>query len=503
MPLLTLPGPARAVVESPHYKWWVYAAVALGTYFTVVDQTGINIALPFISDQFGLDIPTVQWTLLAYVLTTAIMFMPIGRLADIIGRKNVFLVGLSINIIGAAIAGTATIFPIIVLGKVIQGIGVAGIQGNGMAIIASNFPDSERGKSIGLYTAIIGSGLTSGPIIGGFLVHWLSWRAVFLANVPVGVLAISLALLTFKPMVSGAGGASGLRTFDWRGAALSAGAFVGFLMAMSNGHRFGWSSTPILVSFAAAGVLFAAFIWWQLKATYPMLDLSLFRSKVMAMAVSARTLNFLATSSVAFLMPFYIINVMGYSPDRVGLLLAPGALCMGVIGPFSGYLSDRFGSRITATIGQSFEASALFSLSQLSPDSSPGYVLMCLVLAGIGAGFFNASNGTAIMSYQDPSKFGIVAALLNVIRTSANITGIAVGTTIVTIIMASHGHEPKLPLTTGDASPAINSAFVSGLNLTYLIAGSLLLVSIVLSALHGSARRGVGVREKSLARTRR
>ena len=250
-------------------------------------------------------------------------------------------------------------------------------------------------------------------------------------------------------------------------------------------------------------MLSSAFIWWQLKATYPMLDLSLFKSKVMAMAVSARTLNFLATSSVAFLMPFYIINVMGYSPDRVGLLLAPGALCMGVIGPVSGYLSDRFGSRVTATIGQSFEASALFSLSQLSPHSSPGYVLMCLMLAGIGAGFFNASNGTAIMSYQDPSKFGIVAALLNVIRTSANITGIAVGTTIVTIIMASYGHEPKLPLTTGEASPAINSAFVSGLNLTYLIAGSLLLVSIVLSALHGSARREVAIGGKSPARTRR
>ena len=499
MSSLALPGPSKAVVESPRYKWWVYVAVAVGTYATVIDQTGVGIALPEISEEFGLDLPTVQWIYLAYVLTTASMFMPVGRLADIIGRKRVFVLGWTLNIIGAVVGGSASLFPIIVIGKVIQGIGVAGIQGNGMAIISSNFPDNERGKSIGLYTAIIGSGLTSGPIIGGLLVHFVSWRAVFLANVPLGIIAIFLALLTFKAMVPSTGAAASWRNFDWVGAGLSSGAFVGFLMGMSNGHRFGWTSPPILVSLAASVVLFSAFIWWQLRNSNPMLDLSLFKIRRFSMAASARFLNFFASSSVAFLMPFFIIHVMGYSPFRAGLLFAPGALCMALLGPLSGYLSDRFGSRVIATAGQAFEAAALLSLSQISPDSSAGYVLMALILAGIGSGLFNAANGTTIMSHQPQSKFGIVAALINVIRTSANITGIAVATTVVTITMTSFGHEPRLDVVSGGAF----DAFVSGLNTAYLIGGSILLISMVLSALHGSARRDVNVGDTSLARTRR
>ena len=496
---LTLPGPARAIVDSPNYKWWVYAAVAVGTYPTVIDQAGVGIALPKISEEFGLDIPTVQWIYLVYVLATAIMFMPVGRLADIIGRKKVFLLGWGVNFAGAVVGGTATEFPVILVGKVIQGLGVAGIQGNGMAIISSNFPDRERGKSIGLYTAVIGSGLTSGPTIGGVLVDWLSWRAVFFANLPFGFVALFLALLAFKPMVSSTGPATGWRAFDWVGAGLSAGAFVSFLMGMSNGHRFGWDSAPILASFGAAVVLFSLFIAWQLRTRHPMLDLMLFKSKLFSMGASARFLNFLASSSVMFLMPFFIINVMGYSPARAGLLMAPGALCMAVIGPISGRLSDRFGSRITATVGQALEVSALFSLSQISADSPPGYVLMCLMLAGAGSGFFNASNGTAIMSYQDPSRFGIVAALLNVIRTSANITGIAIATTVVTITMGSFGHEPRLDV----ISEGAFDAFVSGLNKAYLIGGSVLLVSMTLAALHGSARRDIRLGDEPLARTRR
>lgn len=465
----------------------------------MVDQAGVGIALPKISEEFGLDIPTVQWIYLAYVLSTAIMFMPIGRLADIIGRKKVFLLGWGVNFIGAVVGGAATEFPVILAGKVIQGLGVAGIQGNGMAIISSNFPEHERGKSIGLYTAIIGSGLTSGPMIGGVLVDLLSWRAVFFANLPFGALALFLALLAFRPMVPETGPSAGWRTFDWLGAALSAGAFVSFLMGMSNGHRFGWDSAAILASFAASAALFTAFIWWQLKASRPMLDLTLFKSRLFSMGASARFLNFLASSSVMFLMPFYIVKVMGYSEARAGLFLAPGALCMAVIGPISGRLSDRFGSRITATVGQAFEVSALFSLSQISADSSPGYVIMCLTLAGIGSGFFNASNGTAIMSYQPHSKFGIVAALLNVIRTSANITGIAVATTVVTVMMASLGH----PATLNDIAPGAYDAFVSGLNRAYLIGGSILLVSMTLAALHGSARRDARIGGKPVAGTRR
>ena len=235
-------------------------------------RPGVGIALPVISEEFSRDIPTVQWIYLAYVLTTASMFMPVGRLADIIGRRKVFLLGWVINMIGAAVGGFAPVFSIVVIGKVIQGIGVAGIQGNGMAIISSNFPESERGKSIGLYTAIIGSGLTSGPTIGGLLVHFVGWRAVFLANIPLGVIALFLALLAFKPMVPSSGATSQAGAISIGSVRRTVCRSVRWLPDGDEQRaqvRLGFSPPIISKLRSCRCCCFRAFIWWQLRNSPP------------------------------------------------------------------------------------------------------------------------------------------------------------------------------------------------------------------------------------------
>ena len=179
-------GPSRRILSSPHYKWWAYAAIGVGMFVTVMDQSGVSIALPRIAERFSADLPTVQWITLGYVLSTAAMLMPMGRLSDMLGRKPVYLAGLVVFMAAAALGGSAQSFGVIIAAKVVQGIGAAAIQANGLAMIAQVFPENERGKGFGMYMAVIGAGSIGGPVIGGLLVSALGWRSVFFRQRPAG-----------------------------------------------------------------------------------------------------------------------------------------------------------------------------------------------------------------------------------------------------------------------------------------------------------------------------
>ena len=174
-----------------------------GLFLTVTDQSGVNIALPRIAQHFGADLPSAQWIALGFTLSTSVMFMPVGRLSDIFGRAHVFMLGFGVFVLAAVLGGTAVAFPILIVAKIIQGIGVAGIEANGMAMVADIFPEKERGKAIGLYMSIIGAGAVGGPVIGGNLVSLLGWRSIYAASACVGVVALLLAALVLQERVLG------------------------------------------------------------------------------------------------------------------------------------------------------------------------------------------------------------------------------------------------------------------------------------------------------------
>ena len=480
--------PLRAVVQSPNYHWWAYGAVAIGMLINVMDQSGINIALPRIADEFAADIPTVQWISLGYTLATSAMLMPMGRLSDMIGRKRVYLCGFALFVVLAALGGMAQTLGVLIAIKIAQGLASAGVQANSMAFITEVFPDNQRGKAMGMYMAIIGSGAILGPMVGGVLVTEYGWRAIFFAGIPVSILAMTAASLvlmgrTESQRVRGAGS-----SFDWGGAALSSGALVVFLLAMTNGWKLGWTSPPIVAGYVASILLVGGFIFWELRAREPMLDMLLFKNRVFSMAIGARFISFLGGSAVFFLMPFYLIQVLGYEARVAAFLLVPGAMGMLILGPLSGRLSDRFGTRWPATLGMVSSAAAMFTLSTVGIHSPPWHIVVGMILSGVGMGTFSSPNTSAIMGSLPRDRYGVVSGFVNLARTSANVSGVALATTLVTITMASQGFEPNLSAISEGSGEGVRLAFTEGLSTALRVSGVMMVLALVLTVVRPDPR---------------
>ncbi len=496
-------GPINRVARSPNYKWWAYFSIAIGLFLTVLDQSGVNIALPRIAEKFDADIPTVQWISLSYVLSTSATLMPLGRLSDMLGRKLVYVTGFFVFVGAAALAGSANTFALIILAKVIQGVGSGAIQANGMAMITQVFPEQERGRALGLYMAIIGTGAITGPIVGGLLVTQLGWRSVFFASVPIGVVAIIAAVAVLRGGGGTGAGAPGTarQRFDWAGAAFSSAALVSFLLGITNAHELGWLSPPILIAFGLATLLVAAFIWWERRIDHPMLDMGFFRVSTFSFGVAARFLSFLGGTAVFFLMPFYIIQGLGYQASTAALFMLPGSACTALMGPIAGRLSENFGTRWLSVGAMASSTAGMALFSQLSTDSSPIHVIAGMVLTGTGMGAFSSTNTSAIMGSLSRQSYGIASAFLNLVRTFANLTGVAVGAAITAFTMASLGFEPSL----ADVGQSVDAdgaraAFVLGLNRAFLVSTGLMLLALACAALRGEPvaydDAGAGERER-------
>ena len=482
---------SRTLADSPHYKWWVFGAVGLGSFTGVMSMGMINVALPTIAGHFETDLPTVQWVVIAQTLTVSALLLPMGRLSDMVGRKQVYIVGLLLLMGASVFAASSTSVLMLVASRVIQGTGAAMTQGVGMAMVTSIFPEEERGKGLGTHMSVIGAGGMAGPVIGGLLVSVLGWRWVFLINLPMATIALVGALLLVDSKLFFRE-RRGTR-FDWPGAALSTAALVTFLMLMTNGYRLGWTSPLILLAGATVIALVAAFIVWELRAPAPMLDLGLFRRRVFSLGVSASFMSFLSTGSIRFMMPFYLQGVLGYHPGQVGLIMLPTAITMTIMGPIAGRLSDRYGYRAFNVAGLLIASIGIFTISRVSEATPLPVIIGALVVQSAGTGLFGSPNSSSIFSAAEGNRHGVVSALLSLVRNSANVTSIAVATAVVTATMVSAGYAPDLGGVSGQDTGLLKS-FVSGMNMLYFGMGCLLLVGAVASFFKGSAAAGISPR---------
>lgn len=473
-------GSGTSLTRSHNYKYWVFGALAIGTFASVVDHGSVNVALPTIAGKFQTDLPTIQWVVITYALTISALLLPMGRLSDLIGRKKVYIAGTLVLALGAALSGLSPTLEMLFPSRVLQGVGAAMTQGTGMAIITAAFPANEKGRAIGLIMTMVGVGAVTGPAIGGLVVDSFGWRAVFFLTIPVEVIGVAATLFVMRGWTEVR--ETGDNRFDWLGATLSAGILVALLMAMTTGNKTGWLSPPILAPFTGAAGMLAAFVWWELRSSAPMLDLRLFKGKTFSLGVSAAFLTFLGSSAVLFLMPFYLQNVLGYSARTAGFVVVPGALCMAVLGSVSGVLSDRFGWRPFTVGGLASSATGLLILSRVTETSPLWMVVPALMLMNSGMGIFYSPNSSSVMNAVSQAKYGVVSGFLNLVRNAANVSSIAVATIIVTATMSSLGFEPSLEAVRG-GTEGVGHAFTVGLRYAFLIMMGMVLSAMIISVL--------------------
>ena len=373
--------------------------------------------------------------------------------------------------------------PHLLLARVFQGVGAAMTQGTGMAIMTSVFPSHERGRAIGLLMTTVGVGAVAGPAIGGTIVDLVHWRAVFFLSIPLGLIGVAATLTVLRGWESER--APRGSAFDWAGAALSTGVLVALLLGLTLAVNTGWMSVPILAAFVLSAGMFAAFIWWELRAPAPMFDLRFFRDRVFSCGVSAAFLTFLGQSAVLFLMPFYLQNVLGYSPKIAGLVVMPGALGMAILGSVSGTLSDKFGWRWFTCGGMVLSTLGLVILSRVTETSQLYEVIPGLIMVNCGMGMFYSPNSSSVLSAVGRESYGVVSGFLNLVRNSANVISLAIATTIVTVTMGSLGFEPSLEAVRNDTVEGVRGAFTVGMRYGFYALVILVLASMTVSFLQG------------------
>src|SRR3989440_7680982 len=347
-------------------KWAVLSIVAVGVFMATLDSSIVNISLPTIARYFGVPLSgPVEWVIIAYLVVTASVLLTAGRLADMIGRKPIWVTGLVIFITGSAICGAAPSLAILIAARGLQGLGGALIMAISPAMLTTAFPAHERGRALGINAVFVALGVSTGPTLGGIITTNLSWRWIFYFNVPIGIVGIVASLLILKePLHRGKG------RFDPLGALLLAIGLATLTLGLSFGQEWGWSS-PLLISLlVVSAIAFVALYLVEKPVPNPVINLSLLRNRVFLSANLSLILSFLALFAVSFMLPFYLEELRGFSTEQAGLLLTPLPLTIAVLAPFSGALADRIGTRWLAAGGLTIACIGLVFISQLDAHSS-------------------------------------------------------------------------------------------------------------------------------------
>lgn len=458
-------------------KWLILTTVSLGSLMATLDGSIVNIALPAIETDFRIDLTTVGWVVVAYLLVVGSLLLPFGRLGEVLSFKRVYLVGFAIFTAASALCGASPNELTLVGFRVVQGVGAAMIMSMGPAIVARTFPANERGRALGLNGVSVSVGLSLGPALGGILTQAATWRAIFLINVPIGILAILWAARVLPVETPGRS-----QSFDVKGAVLSAAGLFALLLALSDGQNWGWTS-PAVLGLLAAFVIFAvAFVVAERRAVQPMIDLALFRIRAFSAGLVSVVVAFSGLFTATFLLPFLLQQGRGFSPIEAGLLLTPVPITMAIVAPFSGAASDRFGPRIPASAGMGVMVLGLLSLTQLPADFQLPDLIWRLVVLGIGQGLFMSPNSSAVLGAVPRVRVGTASGTLAQMRVNGQALGIALSAAVVAIRTPVH-----LAVSAGAPSAAArNLALVDAIHDAFALAALICCVGVVASLVRGS-----------------
>jgi len=431
--------------------------------------SSVNVALPSIAASMHSDAILLTWVSTAYLLTSAVFLLPFGKLADILGRKKIYLTGMAVTTLASLLAASSQTIFFLIACRVLQGLGAAMLFSTGVAILTTVFPPERRGRAIGMSTSAIYFGLTCGPLFGGWLTQHFSWRSVFVVHIPIALMVIALAhakLHIEMPVRND-------QKFDFIGALLYAATITSLM--------FGLSLLPspdsiFILSLSAAGLI--SFIRYESKINNPMLAVGIFsNNRVLSFSCLSSLILYSSTFGLTFLMSLYLQNIKGLEPQTAGLIMMSQPLVMAIFSPFTGRLSDRIEPRYLTAAGMCMISFGLGLLSQLQNDTSLSYILVSLLVIGLGFALFSSPNSNAIMGSVDKKHLGVAASSLSTTRVLGQMFSMAVVTLAFALMMGA------APL-----SPEYYPSLLQSIRLSLFTAACLSFAGIYLSMARGNVR---------------
>ena len=447
-------------------KWWTLGAVAFGLFMIMLDNTVVFVALSAIQSDLHISTSELEWVVNGYALTFAVLMLTGGKLADLLGRRLIFIVGLAIFTASSLACGLATGASVLIGARVVQGVGSALMNPATLSIITATFPPRQRGTAIGIWVGVSAMALAIGPLVGGVLTEQINWSWIFFVNVPVGIVGIIVARL----VIDESRDESEEQRLDLPGLLSSGAGLFALTYALIEGNTYGWSSGRILGCFAVALAALVLFVVLEHRQRVPMLDLSLFRNSTFAGANTVMLLVALAMFGMFFFNSLYLQRILHYSAIQTGASFLPMTVLIVLLAPAAGRFSDRIGSRWLMGVGLVSLSASLMSFSRLGVDSSFWDVLPGLVLGGIGMSLAMTPTTAAAMGSVPVDKAGVGSAVLNSMRQVGGSLGIA----LMGAIVASSIHV-------SERDPRVAGQFVDGYRNALHVAASIALAGAVVA----------------------
>jgi EmrB/QacA subfamily drug resistance transporter len=414
--------PKRLRLGEHNRKWWTLAAMCFALFMIMLDNTVVNVALPSIQRDLGASLPALQWTVNAYTLTFAVLLVTGGRLGDLYGRRRMFIFGVVLFAASSASIGFSPNDAWLVAGRAIQGVGAAFMMPGTLSIITNAFEPHERGKAIGTWAGVSGLALAIGPVVGGALTEYVSWRAIFFLNLPVAVGAVAVTLFAARESRD----ETVERAIDFPGIATLSTGLTALVLALIEGNAWGWGSTRIVSLLVLAVVGLVAFVMVELHGRNPMVEFEFFRSRTFLGANAVAFIVTFAMLAQFFFIALYMQNVLGYGALETGVRFLPSTLLIIVTAPIAGRLSDRIGPRPLIVTGLLLVAVAMFIQTHISVDTGYGVLLPSFMVMGVGIALVMSPMSTAAMNSVSPQKAGVASGVLSMFRMVGGSFGVAV-----------------------------------------------------------------------------
>ena len=461
-------------MQAAHQKrWLIFFAVVMTTFINCMDMSSINVALPSIADELHVTMSGVEWVVTAYTLVIICFILLFGKLGDTMGKDKIFKFGILVFLAGLCICFFAHTYTMLLIGRIVEGVGAAATSANSQGIIVQTFPAHERGKALGISGSSVALGTMVGPSIGGLIVQHFSWNMIFGMSIPLTVICFMLCVKYLPDMSSGRS-----EKVDSGGVLLFMVMILcvyGGVKLLQNGASYYLYCVMLLVIAVAFG---AVFVRWEQRHDNAMIHLDIFKNKLYTVSVFCAFISFLAISGHNFIQPFYLQKVQMLSAAQTGMLMMAYSITMFVVAPFSGQLSDKIGSEILCFIGLCTVSVALFILSTLGIGSSLWIFLAGSIMMSFGMAMFQSPNTSLIMSTVGPKLTGIAGSINGLARNLGSVFGISLSTVLLYNIMSS-----QLGFNVTDFVEGQELAFVTGMQWVYRFMAVVSLIGAVLTGL--------------------